>query len=240
MISCKKNNPIGELGTTNGEFASQLSVTYNNTSPAFGDTLVVSASTWQRDDKFKKVAVYETIVESFGIQVALKNGTSILTKSTDESTLTVVDSIAKKSTVLEVKDSEMDKYWVTSTNNYVIRYSYPVKAKTGKYPNDATLINGLSDADFNVLKGLLSYSITKADYLFLFPSAPSTHFITGGTYVLTATGMSYLKQNLTRAGLISAINTIKKVGNYSLTINVEAITPRNTITSSTRTFDINL
>ncbi len=240
MISCKKNDPIDELGDTNGQFATQLRVSYNNTKVAFGDTLVVSASTWQRDDKFQKVDLYETVVETFGINMTLKNGTSVVTKNADESTLSVVDSILKKSIMLEVKAEDMDRYWVTVSNNYVIRHEYLVKQKTGKYANDVTLIQGLSDADFDVLKGILAYSITKNDYLALFPGAAADHFTTGGTYVLSAKGMANLRQNLTKAGLVGIVQTIKKVGNYSIVVDVEAITQTNTITPSTRTFDIAL
>ena len=240
LASCKKNDPITELGSTNNEFASQLRVTYNNTRPVFGDTLIVSASTWQRDDKFQKVAFYETLVENVGIQLTLKNGTSIITKTNDEATLVLVDSIAKKQVALEVKATDLDKYWVTSTNNYVINHPYKVERKTGKYPNDATLINGMSDNEFNTLKGLLAYTMTRNDYLALFPTAPTTHFTTGGTYVLSATGMKNLRDNCTRAMLVAIVNTIKKVGNYSITIDVNAVTPTNTITAATRTFDITL
>lgn len=240
IISCKKNDPIGDLGKTNNEFASQLRVTYNSTRPAIGDTLIISASTWQRDDKFQKVDIYETIVETFGINMTLKNGTNILTKTADESTLTVVDSILKKKVMMEVVAADMDQYWVTSSNNYVIRKEYVVELKTGKYANDATLIQGLSDGEFSVIKGLLSYVINKNDYLLLFPGAPATHFTTGGTYILSTIGMANLRENLTRAVLISNIDNIKKVGNYSLTVDVAAITPTNTTTASTRTFDITL
>ena len=240
LVSCKKNDPITELGSSNNEFASQLRVTYNNTRPVFGDTLIVSASTWQRDDKIQKLVIYETVVESIGIQLVLKNGTTVTTKTADESTLTLVDSIAKKSAVLEVLSSELDKYWVTSTNNYVVNHQYKVLPKTGKYANDATLITSLADAEFNILKGLLAYSITRNDYLALFPGAPTTHFTTGGTYVLTAAGMTNLRTNCTREMLAADVNTIKKVGNYSITIDVNAVTPTNTITAATRTFDITL
>lgn len=240
IISCKKNDPITELGTTNGQFAGQLTVTFNSTRPAIGDTLTVTASTWQRDDKFQKVDIYETIVETFGIDMTLKNGTNILTKTADEATLTIVDSILKKNVVMEVLAADLDKYWVTRTNNYVITKNYVVEMKTGKYANGATLIEGLSEGEFDVIKGLLSYVINKSDYLLLFPGAPASHFTTAGTYVLSATGMAYLKANLTKSTLISNIATIKKVGNYSLTVDVAAITPTNTTTVRTRTFDIAL
>lgn len=240
LASCKKNDPITELGSSNNQFASQLRVTYNNTRPAFGDTLIVTASTWQRDDKFKQVTFYETVVESFGIQLALKNGTSIVTRTNDESTLTLVDSIAKKSAVLDVQASELDNYWVTSSSNYVINHQYKVEPKVGKYASDATIITTMGDGEFATLKGLLAYTITRNDYLAIFPTAPASHFTTGGTYILTAAGMQNLRNNCTKAMLAANVNTVKKVGNYSVTIDVNAVTPSNTITAATRTFDITL
>lgn len=237
ITSCKKNDPIAELGDTNNEFATQLRVSFNNTSVLFGDTLVISASTWQRDDKFQKVDLYETVVETFGINMTLKNGTAIVTKTADESTLSIVDSILKKSVMLEVKAVDMDKYWVTASNNYVIRHPYLVKSKPGRYANDVTLIQNLSDGDFDILKGILAYTISKADYLLLFPGAPNTHFATG-SYALSAVGIANLRQNLTRPTLINNVLTIKKIGNYNIVIDVEAITQTNVITSSTRPFNI--
>lgn len=240
MISCKKNDPIAELGDTNNEFASQLRVTYNNTKPAIGDTLIVSASSWQRDDKFQKVAIYETLVESFGIDMTLTNGTRVLTTTADESTIMVVDTISNKNVLLEVQAADLDKYWVTSSNNYVVNYSYMVKVKDGKYANDITLIDKISEANFGSLKSILSYSISKSDYLLLFASAPATDFSTSGAYVLSTAGMTNLKQNLTRAKLKTIVKAIKKIASYNLTIDVASVTPTNTTTAATRTFDIKL
>ncbi|TCC83767.1 hypothetical protein EZ444_25990 [Pedobacter hiemivivus] len=238
IISCKKNDPIGDLGETNNEFATQLRVTYNSTKLVMGDTLVISASTWQRDDKFQKIDIYETVVETFGINMTLKSGTSVLTKTADESTLTVLDSVLNKGVLLEVFAADMDKYWTTASNNYVIRQLYPVKVKVGKYANDVTLIQKLNDADFGVLKSILSFAITKSDYLLLFPTAPAGHF--GGATVLSPTGRENLKQNLTRPMLTAIVQTIKKVGSYNLIIDVAAMTQTNTITASTQKFEINL
>ncbi|RZK80711.1 MAG: hypothetical protein EOO92_07175 [Pedobacter sp.] len=238
LMSCKKNDPITKLGSTNNEFASQLRVTYNNTRPAFGDTLVVSASTWQRDDKFQRVTIYETLIETIGFQLSLKNGTSIVTKTADESTLTLVDTLAKKAVAFEVKANDLDKYWVTSSSNYVINYSYKVEPKAGKYAEDASLITAMNDAEFAVLKGLLAYSITKNDYLAIFPAAPANHFTAANA--LTAVGMKNLRDNTTRAMLTVQVNSVKKIGNYNLTIDVNAVTPTNATTATTRTFDITL
>lgn len=239
FASCKKNDPITELGTTNNEFASQLRVSYSNTAPLFGDTILVTASTWQKEDKFQKVVFYETVVERIGITLTLANGTTLSTKTSDEATLTLIDSISKKSVLLDVPAAELDKYWVTAGNNYVVRKEYKVEPKAGKYTNDVSVIDLLTDEQFSLLKALLGYSITRNDYLALFPGAPVTE-VTTGSPALTAAGRARLQANCTRAMLKAIVNDLKKVGTYSITIDVSAITPTNTVTAATRTFDINL
>jgi hypothetical protein len=243
LSSCEKNDPITELGTTNGEFSAQLSVSYNNTRPAIGDTVYVTASTWQRDDKFDKIVFYETVFESFGIELKLEKGTGITT--TDQvlnnntySTLILTDTVKSKEIWNTVGAANLDNYWVTASNNYVIRLPYVVERTDGQYPSDKTLLNSLSDTDFAVLKSLLAYNITREDYLILFPDAPSTHFTNGGTYVLTSVGMTYLRENLSVAKLLGITTSVVKKGTYNVTIDVDAITPSGAKTSSTaRTFE---
>lgn len=243
LASCKKNDPITDLGTTNGEFSAQLSVSYNNTRPVIGDTVIVTASTWQRDDKFDKIVFYETVYESFGLKLALQKGTSVDTKdlesnNTTYSTLILTDTIKNKAVWNTVLAKDLDSYWVTVTNNYVIRSNYKVERLDGKYPSDAALITSLSDIDFAVLKSILAYSITKEDYLLLFPSAPTSHFTSGGTYALSSIGMENLKEKLTKEALKGIVKTIQKKGSYNVIINVDAITPTGAVTSAAaRTFE---
>ena len=243
IFSCKKNDPLTELGTTNGEFSAQLSVSYNNTRPAIGDTIYITASTWQRDDKFDKIVFYETIYESFGIELQLEKGTSIKTKdevlnNNTYSTLILNDTIQNRTAWHTVLDKDLDRYWVTFTNNYVIRIPYEVKRLDGKYPSDKTLITSLSQTDFAVIKSLLAYNISREDYLLLFPTAPTSHFTNGGTYVLSATGMSNLRENLTASKLLEITKSVIKKGSYNVTTNVESITPTGAVTvAGTRTFE---
>jgi hypothetical protein len=238
--SCKKNDPITELGTTNGEFAATLRVSYNNTRPAIDDTLIVTASVSQRDDRFDKVVFSETVFETFGIDLQLLKGTAIKTREETFSTLLVTDTIKTKTPWKEVTRAQLDDYWVTVSNNYVIRADYEVKQASGQYPNDVTLVGKLPDNEFAVLKGILAYSITKDDYLSLFPGSPATHFTTSGTYALTALGMENLRTNLTKAALLPIVKSTVKIGLYSVKIDVDAITPTGATTSTTRTFDNNL
>lgn len=237
LSSCEKNDPITELGETNGEFSANLSVSYSNTKPLIGDSTVVTAQVWQRDDKFDKVEFYQTVFESFGIELRLNKGTAIDTKdlkidNNPYSTLILSDTIKSKAVWNTVLAKDLDKYWVTSTNNYVIRSQYKVERIDGKYPSDANLISALSDIDFGVLKSLLAYGITKDDYLTLFPSAPTDHFTAGGTYILSAKGMANLRDNLTREQLKSIVKTLNKKGTYNVTIDVSVITPTGAVTSA--------
>lgn len=240
LSSCKKNDPITELGSSNGQFSAQLSVSYNNTKPALGDTVIVTASTWQRDDKMDKIQFKQTIFESFGIVLSLQKGTKIDTKenvesNTSYSTLILSDTIKNKDVWDTVLEKDLDNYWVTASNNYVIRKPYELKRVAGKYPNDVTLISTLSPVDFGVLKSVLAYNITKDDYLLLFPNAPANHFT---STALSQIGIDNLKANLSKEGLTSIIKDIAKKGTYNVTIEVDAITPTGTVTTSTpRTFE---
>lgn len=239
VVSCKKNDPITELGTTNGEFAGTLRVSYNNTRPAIGDTLVITAAVSQRDDRLDRVVFYETVFETFGMTLQLEKGTSLETRIPikDSSTLMITDTIKVKSIWKEVLRTNLDDYWVTVSNQYVVRGDYKVNKLEGKYPNDMSLINELSDNDFDVLKSLLAYAINRDDYLSLFPGAPATHYTTTG---LTQLGINHLKANLTKAILLPAVKSVIKTGIYSVIIEVDVITPTGATTTATRTFDNNL
>ncbi|TDQ75368.1 hypothetical protein [Sphingobacterium yanglingense] len=236
LSSCEKNDPITDLGDTNGEFSANISVSYSNTKPLIGDSTIVTVQTWQRDDKFDKVEFYQTIFESFGLELRLNKGTSIDTKdqqinNNPYSTLILSDTIKSKEVWNTILAKDLDQYWVTSSNNYVIRAQYKVERIDGKYPSNANLISALSDVDFGVLKSLLAYGITKDDYLTLFPSAPADHFTTGGTYVLTTKGMDNLRDNLTREQLKSIVKSLNKKGTYNVTIDASVKTPTGAVTS---------
>ncbi|MNT83742.1 hypothetical protein D3C72_2236520 [compost metagenome] len=71
-----------------------------------------------------------------------------------------------------------------------------------------------------------------------FPGASATHFTTSGA--LSAIGLANLRANLTRTQLVANVLTIKKVGNYHVAVDVEVVTQTNTITATTKTFDIAL
>lgn len=245
IVACEKNDPITELGVTNGQYAAQLRVTYNNTRPAIGDTLIITASTWQRDDKYSKVVFYETIFETFGLKFSLENGTVINTKEVEVNditfpTLLITDTVKNKSVLRTIDASEMDSHWVTVSNSYAIREEYIFKKIDGDYPNNSELVDKLTAVEFDIVKSVLAYSITRDDYLALFPDAPSSHFTTGGTYVLTQEGINNLKANLSKAMLLPLISQLEKTGSYSVRIDVDAITPTGATTSTTRTFDNNI
>lgn len=244
LFSCEKNDPLSELGETNGQYAAALTVSYNTTKPLVGDTVVVTASTWQKDDKIAKLMMTETIVEDFGIDLKLENGTVIKTFDSEakESFLKIADTTVNDRVWFEIDNSnnQLNNYFVTLTNNYVVRARYPFEIKEGKYSNDLNLISQISESDFAVVKSLLAYRITAADYIAIFPDAPSNHFTNGGTYVLTSLGMGYLRENLSKELIIPYLLEVKKVGTYQVGITTSVSTPTGALSSSSTTFEVSL
>lgn len=241
IISCDKNDPITELGDSNGQFLASLSVSYSNSKPALGDTVVVTASTWQRDDKISKVEMTETVVENFGLNFTLSKGTHISTFDAEKkiSLLKLTDTIAKSEPwfVINNQNKELDQYFVTLTNNYVIRARYPFKHKDGKYKNDASVFNELTTDEFAVIKSILAYQISQTDYKAIFPTSPASHLSTG-TYALSNEGMAFLKANLTKELLIQHIASVKKAGTYSSEVFTHVTTPSGAVKSSNTTFQV--
>lgn len=243
FIACEKNDPITELGDSNGQFSAMLTVSYSNNRPAINDTVTVTASTWQRDDKIAKIEMTETLVENFGLNFTLSKGTNIVTFDSEKSLslLQLTDTIANNKPwfVINNDAKQLDDYFVTTTNNYVIRAKYPFVITDGKYVNDATIINALSDDEFNVIKSILAYQISQADYKVLFPTAGNDH-LSSGTYALSTIGINNLKSNLTKTLLIENITSLKKVGTYSAQIYTNVITPTGAVKSSNNTFQATL
>lgn len=235
LNACEKNDPITELGETNGEFAAELRTNFNNSAPSIGDSVTITASMWQRDDKFKEVRFLETVVEAFGLDLTLKKGTKVLTSEDDISTLVVTDTVLNRYEYKKVIADTLDRFYVTASHNYVIPQKYYFLKKTGAFPDDASLISYLEEDDFEILKGVLAYKVTAEDYIDMFPSAPSTHYTASG---LTLAGREYFRQNLTKEQLVSQVEAIAKVGTYDITLDIEVVTPTGTVTSANRVYNI--
>lgn len=235
LSACEKNDPIGELGTTNNEFAAQLRVNFNNSSPKIGDSVTVTASLWQRDDKISNVRFYETVVESFGLNLKLKKQTQVLTAEEAVSTLLITDTIFNKKIFKEVIADTIDYFYVTSSHNYVIAQKYFFVKRVGDFPETADLILKLDDDSFDILKGILAYKLTTDDYLDMFPEAPATHYTASG---LTLAGRTALRELLTKETLAAQVSEITKTGTVNVTLDVDVLTPTGTVTSGTRTYTI--
>lgn len=239
LVSCKKNDPITELGDSDGEYYPMLRVTYSSNLPNVGDSVVVTASTWQRDDKIAKVEMTETAIEMFGLDFKMKKGTHVLTLDREDKLelLVITDTISNNVPWFEVNNTnnELNKYFVTESNNYIIQVPYVFELKTAKYVDDASVINELNSDEFNVLKSILAYAINQEDYKEIFPSAPSDHYSTGA-YALSKLGMDNLKENLTKQMLVNSIVSFKKVGDFSSKITINVITPSGAVKSSSNSF----
>ncbi|SFC43332.1 hypothetical protein SAMN05421747_1118 [Parapedobacter composti] len=237
FAGCEKNDPITELGISNGEYTAELRVTYDNTRPAIGDTVIVTASTWQRDDRYDNITFYETIYETFGLDITLEHGSNFRTVAETYTTLSVTDTILAKRAWQTISHDELMQYWVTNTNNYVIPGEYVITMQEGKYPSNGSLIEALPDNEWQVLKSIVAYNINGTDFEAIFPDAPD-ETVSGAT--VTAEGRAYVRNNLSRQELAGSVTQISKLGTYNVVIEVEATTPTGAITATTRTFTNNL
>lgn len=242
MAACSEDDPITDLGETSGDYYPYLSLNYSTSSPALGDTLTLTATTFHRNDNIASVVFSETIVEKFGITLTLNSGTSIATYDESNPTLIVTDSIKTASPWLSIDNStgDLDAYYVTESNYYAVSTLYLFQVEEGAYDNNENMINQLSDEAFDIIKSLLAYAITKTDYISLFPDATDADFTSSGTYVLNSSGMENLKENLTRDQLIAITSSLNKEGTYSVTIDVEASALSGVYSSESQTFESEL
>lgn len=243
VTGCKKNDPIADLGDTNGEYVAMLNVSYNINQPSLGDTVIVTASTWQKDDKIASLEMTETVVEKLGIKLKLKHGTDINTLDMEKNvaTLVITDSILVNNPwyVIKNDNNQLNAFFETITNNYVVRAKYPYERKEGNYPLDNTLVTSLNDADFEVLKSILAYSIIALDYKELYPNAPASHFATNGAYVLSQEGINNLKATLTKQMLAGIIEESNTTGVYNVELATSVYTPTGAVRTVSRNFQTN-
>lgn len=219
VLACKKESPIENIGsvTGNDEHRASLRVSLNNRTPAVGDSIVITATTWHVTDQINQVDFIRTVVEKYAVNLELNN--TSLNSWLDEKTpaFLIVDSLYKDEVWQTVDHSSLNRYFETISDAYVIRKVYkefkPAEVK------DAALINAMPDEAFRSLKDHLSRNINVLDYKALFPTAPASH-ITGS--VLSAEGKANLNANLTRQLLISnVLKSAYKKGDLILSMRVK-------------------
>lgn len=218
MLACKKESPIENIGsaTGNNEYRASLRVTLNNRTPAVGDSIVITATTWHALDQINKVDFLRTVVEKYAVNLELNN--TSLNSWLDEKTpvFLIVDSLYKDESWKSISGDGLNRYFETASDAYVVRQVYndfkPVDLK------DAALINAMPDEAFKSLKDHLSKNINVLDYKTLFPLAPVTD-ITGS--VLSSGGRNNLNANLTRQLLINTVlKSAYKKGDLILSLKV--------------------
>jgi hypothetical protein len=228
--SCKKNSSMDLLGKQSGGYNPQLSVSLSNKTPLVGEVTVVTATTSQRKDKIAKVEFSHTLSERFGVELSLAN-TVIKTWDAEKPIMVVRDTMVRDVVwkTISSTNNELDNYFVTLSNNYVVPVTYDRFIQTdGKYPsNGPELLRKLPNEAFEIVKSQLTFVIGVADYVKLFPTAPDANFvITGGVKTaVSAIGKTYLRDNLTRELLISnGLKEIKKHGALTALIIVKVTT----------------
>ncbi|WP_256012630.1 hypothetical protein [Desertivirga xinjiangensis] len=243
-LSCKKNNPIEEIGALGGGHKAQLSVSLSNRTPALGDIVVVTATTSHKSDKITKVEFSHTLSERFGIYLSLDN-TVINTWHDTNPILIVRDTIVNNDiwkTVSSGAADDLENYYRTNENYFVIPARYTLFAqRAGKYDLAGPgLLLQLPDEAFEILKSQLARTIKVSEYARLFPTAPDGNYVmTAGTKTaISAIGKAFLRSNLSKQNLIdNGLKEIHKEGVMAASVNVRVTTENGIIKETSNSFE---
>ncbi len=217
IVSCKKNTPIADLGKSNENFRPELRVNLSTRTLKVGDTVLITSTTWEKNDKIAKVEYLHKLYENFGINLELQT-TKLETWSAVAPRMVVTDTIANEAWLTFPGDGKkLDDYYVTNSNAYVLAGVYKkFVAAGGKYKMEgADLLRALPEEPYRILVNQLSFVITVAEYFTFFPTAPDSHFIKTGTVKtgISEEGKIYLRENLTKDLFIAkGFKAVKKQG----------------------------
>lgn len=239
MLACKKEDMVGRLGNSpTGEVVPEVRVTLNTRRPALGDSVVLTTSTWHKSDKITKVEYFATQYDEYGINLNLRN-TSLNTYTDTLKNLIVVDTLQNNVPYFSVssENKALDNYYVTESNNYVIRGAYKEFAVSNLV--DQELISSLPANVFELLKTQLAVAIKVADYALLFPTAPNENYIMSGTVKtgISTLGKSFLIENLTAEKLNAILIDATKKGRLNTVLTVKVSAQKSAKTEVTNEFE---
>ncbi len=242
LVSCKKNTPIDDMGKSNGNFRPELRVNLSTKVLKVGDTVVITSTTWQKNDKIAKVEYLHKLYEDFGINLELQT-TKLETWNEVSPRMVVTDTIANDAWLtFPGEGKKLDDYYVTNSNAYVLAGVYKKFVATGgKYKMEgADLLRALPEEPYRILVNQLSFVITVQEYSTFFPVAPDSHFIKTGTVKtgISEEGKSYLRAELTKDLLIAkGFKSVKKQGALHATVTVRVTAQSGAIAQSINQFE---
>lgn len=229
--SCKKESPLESLGHSNGAVQASLRVTLNDRNPLPGSDIIITASTWHINDEIETVEFYKTSLEKYTVNLELENTELNNWKSGENPVFLIADSLVNNELWKTVGKSELNSYFQTVADAYVIRQVYedfnPVQLE------GVDLINSLTDSDFASLKSSLSNNINPADYRIMFPTAPASD-IQGA--VLSTAGKLNLVTNLTKTLLIDNMKSAYKTGQLIAQLRVKVTAKGNAVSEVNNEF----
>lgn len=245
LVACKKEEPIDFLADRTGGFVAELRTGLSNRNPQVTDTVVLTATTWHRDDDIRKVEFTHTLFEEFGLVFEL-NTTKFTTNDPDDTRLIVTDTIRSKQAwfTTDTVKGGLNSFYNTEANAYVVFSSFTdFDLESANFPIEGDeLIDKLSNVDFRLLTGQLSQVLTVAEYLSFFPAAPDEHFtFTGANKTgLTEAGRSNLRANLTKSLLkTTGYKSIRKKGSLSAILYAVVTTGTGAVTELSNTIKAN-
>lgn len=234
ILSCKKESPIKDLGHVGQSDAhkASLRVTLNDRNPSVGSDIIITATTWHISDQIEKVEFYKTAIEKYTVNLELANTELNNWKANENAFFLIADTLSKKEIWKSVSKNELNSYFQTVADAYVIRGIYQ-----DFHPVDlhgADLINSLTVESFESLKIALSNQIVAADYKILFPNAAPNH--TSGVSV-TSEGKKNLVNSLTKSNLIAnGLKSATKVGQLVVQLNVKVTAEGNAVSEVNNEF----
>lgn len=242
LVSCEKDEPMEFLGTASDAYRPEVILSASNRTPALGEPVTFTVSTWQRNDEIAKIELLHKLYEDFGVYFELET-TKLTTWSEDDPLMVVTDTIALNTPwkVAPGDGKSLNDYFVTSTNNYVVAEEYThFEPVGGTYSTEGeALLNQLPTEAYQILLNQLSYAITVAEYAKLFPDAPESNYTLSGTTRtgISAEGRTYLQDNLSKALLIEkGFKTIRKEGALGSIVTARVTTNNGVVAEASSEF----
>jgi len=245
LAACKKEEPIDFLADKTGGYVAELRTGLSNRSPQVNDTVVLTATTWHRDDDIQKVEFKQTLFEEFGLEFELIT-TKFTTNDPDDTRLVITDTIRSKETwfTTDTVTGGLNRFYNTEANAYVVFASFnDFDLEGANFPLEGDgLLDRLSNPDFRQLVSQLALVITPTEYLAFFPTAPDDHFTFSGAVKtgLTETGRNNLRTNLTKDLLkTTGYKSIRKRGSLSAILYAVVTTGTGAVTELSNTIKAN-
>ncbi len=242
VLSCEKNDPLGDQGILTGNLA-PFNLLAQMPDAKVNDTLMLRTVAWATNDDMNNISFFYRgfSVKNYSVRMQITvSGAPKLFQVTHRT-----DSLFIPRTLIRSypqAGESLNLYYQTAENAYVIVCPFVVATGFSLLVQEGpALINAMPNSDFSAIVHKISLQMNRADVRQLWPSAPITcfEFDANGNFTgnLTEFGFNYVRENLTRALLIQHLIEATVDDNTRGTIESVA-TVATTSRTSSRNFRI--